>query len=274
MTLIKTLIFSVSVHICFAALLFIPAVFSDRNGLIYGDEHGTHSEKVFFVKLAADTGTRDSLVSNFRENESRPGNNQPIIEKKKTGREKSLQVKVQKAIAPEARNITVPVDTVGKQDFLSHRAEADEAGKLNEQEETADNVLPVNYETAGDEVIDISYAQGTAAGVSSGPVSHEGKGGPEKNKEGRLFSVEVFDLIRGSIERVKTYPFLARKMGIEGAVHISFRINPDGEPQNLKILKSSGSDILDTATMDIVKKAAPFPYVESIIEVPIVFRLN
>lgn len=41
-----------------------------------------------------------------------------------------------------------------------------------------------------------------------------------------------------------------------------------------KIRKGSGSSILDTATLDIVKKAAPFPHIDSLIMVPVVYRLR
>ncbi|MEF9438180.1 MAG: energy transducer TonB [Candidatus Mariimomonas ferrooxydans] len=84
----------------------------------------------------------------------------------------------------------------------------------------------------------------------------------------------IIEIIKNSIERAKTYPLPAKKRGIQGTVYVSFRISPQGEPQYLKILKSSGSSILDTATLDIVKKAAPFPYVDIPVEVPVVFRLN
>jgi len=57
-------------------------------------------------------------------------------------------------------------------------------------------------------------------------------------------------------ERTKAYPLLARKRGIEGTVYVSFRIAPDGKPEGITIRKSSGFGILDTATLDVIKKAA------------------
>jgi len=105
---------------------------------------------------------------------------------------------------------------------------------------------------------------------ASHPLSSEGIAADN----GRVLSQATIDIIRDSIEKVKIYPIFARKRGIEGTVYVSFRVNLEGKPQNILILNSSGSNILDTATMDIVKRAAPFPYVDIPLEVPVVFRLD
>ncbi len=122
---------------------------------------------------------------------------------------------------------------------------------LNVHEEPSGHIALANYENgenAGNE--------GTVAG---------------KSRE--TSSKEIIEIIRNSIERVKTYPLLAHKRGIEGTVHVSFRINPEGEPVEIKVLKSSGSWILDMATLNVIKKAASFPYTEERIEVPVIYKL-
>jgi TonB family protein len=83
-----------------------------------------------------------------------------------------------------------------------------------------------------------------------------------------------YDLIRASIEKVKTYPSLARKKRIEGTVITGFTINSKGYPQHIKVEKSSGAEILDSAAIKIIMKAAPFPEVTGEILVPITFRLT
>lgn len=83
-----------------------------------------------------------------------------------------------------------------------------------------------------------------------------------------------YALIRAAIEKARTYPFLARKKRIEGTVVIDFTINGRGYPQDIKIGKSSGSEILDSAAIKIVMKAAPFPAVDGEIAVPISFKLT
>lgn len=81
-------------------------------------------------------------------------------------------------------------------------------------------------------------------------------------------------LITAAIEKAKTYPFLARKKKIEGTVIAAFRINEKGYPQDINIRKSSGFEILDSAAMKIVTKAAPFPHVVEPVEIPITFRIT
>ncbi len=109
--------------------------------------------------------------------------------------------------------------------------------------------------------------------VSSFPSYDEGKR-VSFGKEKETLSPDIAALIANAIARVKKYPHFARKRGMEGTVHVSFSISTDGIPQEIKILKSSGFRILDLATLDIIKQAAPFPYIDSRIEVPVAYRLK
>ena len=85
---------------------------------------------------------------------------------------------------------------------------------------------------------------------------------------------DLYDLIKAAIEKAKTYPFLARKNRIEGTVITGFTINNKGYPEDVKVERSSGSEILDSAAVKIVMKAAPFPEVTGEIIVPITFKLT
>ena len=94
-------------------------------------------------------------------------------------------------------------------------------------------------------------------------------------KQGDLWQKkDYYALITAAIEKAKTYPFLARKKKIEGTVIAAFRINAKGYPQDINIRKSSGFEILDSAAMKIVTKAAPFPHVSEPVEIPITFRIT
>jgi TonB family protein len=97
------------------------------------------------------------------------------------------------------------------------------------------------------------------------PPSKQGDTGQKKDS---------YALITAAIEKAKTYPFLARKKKIEGTVIAAFRINAKGYPQDINIRKSSGFEILDSAAMKIVTKAAPFPHVVEPVEIPITFRIT
>ncbi len=80
----------------------------------------------------------------------------------------------------------------------------------------------------------------------------------------------IHDLIQDNL----VYPFLAVKNKMEGTVITEFSVNSKGKPKNIKIIKSSGFNILDYAAKNTIIKAAPFPVVKGDIEVPITFRLR
>jgi periplasmic protein TonB len=105
------------------------------------------------------------------------------------------------------------------------------------------------------------------------PHSKERIGVPGKNilSQG---TDDPYALIRTAIERAKLYPLLARKKRIEGTTVIGFAINGNGYPQEIRTQKSSGYEILDSAALNILTKAAPFPKVNGEIIVPITFKLT
>ena len=263
----KTITFSILLHLCFfAAVVLLPA------GLL-GNGNKIPREKVFFVNLAKDTGESGNGQSTVYH--VRKENFFPIgVKIKKSKLEKSQQVETEKKPVLDIKNKTVSVET----DVASENPPTSPffKGGLN-------NFPPLlkggegGFERGSsgkDNIADISSKEITTVNISYESFSSKSRGASEGNKGDGVLSAEIFELIRNSIERAKTYPVIARKRGIEGTVYISFKINAQGKPQELKILKSSGSNILDTATRDIVKRAAPFPYVDSPVEVPVVFRLD
>lgn len=94
-----------------------------------------------------------------------------------------------------------------------------------------------------------------------------------KGGSGKDGADSIYAFIRSAIEKAKTYPFLARKKGIEGTVITVFAINSQGYPKNVRVEKSSGSEILDSAALNIIAKAAPFPRVDGHIVIPLTFSL-
>ncbi len=66
-------------------------------------------------------------------------------------------------------------------------------------------------------------------------------------------------LVRDIIEKHKFYPEIAREEGVEGKVLLEFKVLKNGKLAFVKVLKSSSYDMLDSAAVYSVKKAAPFP---------------
>lgn len=87
-------------------------------------------------------------------------------------------------------------------------------------------------------------------------------------------SSEAWLHIQEAIERAKTYPRFAREMGIEGTVLVRFKVQPTGGIERIDIVKSSGAKILDEASVRTVRRAAPMPFVEGWVEVPLVYELK
>jgi len=249
----KTIIVSVFFHFFF----FTAALLLSANHL--GGSSRTHNERVFFVKLTEDASKSDN------EQSVNPGITPPrrvvpaVVKTKIVKPEKSPQVKTEYKPVRDTRKKVVSVEVNPKSEN-NHNINTHE---LNAKEQTADNVLLASYESGEDGVVNAAY-DSFSSGDGMAPGG-KGKGIPPQG---------IIEIIRNSIERAKTYPVLARKRGIEGTVYISFRINPQGKARDIKILKSSGYRILDRTTLDIVKKAAPFPYVNGPVEVPVVFRLK
>lgn len=61
------------------------------------------------------------------------------------------------------------------------------------------------------------------------------------------------------IERNKRYPDGAQARRREGVVQVAFVIDRGGRLVDVRVATSSGSDVLDAAAVDLLKRSAPFP---------------
>ncbi|MBI5967504.1 MAG: energy transducer TonB [Deltaproteobacteria bacterium] len=127
-----------------------------------------------------------------------------------------------------------------------------------------------------------------SAGLGKGGKEIPGGGGsrgsgPAKEDEAPLRLTKIpsssqeidpilLEIIR-KIESAKRYPKIARKMGIEGTAVVRFKLQPKGQIETVEIVESSGSEILDKASIETVRDAAPFPYKEGWLKVGIVFKI-
>jgi protein TonB len=84
----------------------------------------------------------------------------------------------------------------------------------------------------------------------------------------------LLQIIRRQIERARIYPGAARRDGIQGTVDLRFRIAADGSVEAVQILRSSGSRILDEASEQTIRRAAPYPVVQGWIRLPLSYRLD
>ncbi|RUM42715.1 MAG: hypothetical protein DSY35_04860 [Desulfurobacterium sp.] len=91
---------------------------------------------------------------------------------------------------------------------------------------------------------------------------------------------KYISLLVAEIERRKFYPPIARRMGIEGIVKVKITLDRTGKLKEVKVVSSSGSKILDRATVKLMKKCRfpPLPPEyngeEFSVEVPIRYTLR
>lgn len=67
------------------------------------------------------------------------------------------------------------------------------------------------------------------------------------------------DMVKQRIEEVRRYPLWAKKQGIQGIVHLNFTILSNGLSDDVEIIRSSNSQILDEEAVSAIKRANPFP---------------
>lgn len=82
------------------------------------------------------------------------------------------------------------------------------------------------------------------------------------------------DAIRRRIQEALVYPAAARRFGWEGSALVRIVLAPDGALSALSLESSSRIAVLDKEVLAAVRRAAPYPYVEGPIVVPVVFDLR
>jgi TonB family protein len=110
----------------------------------------------------------------------------------------------------------------------------------------------------------------SAGGAGTGLAA---RGGGTGSGAGATLAASL-QVIRRQIEQAKRYPEAARRDGLQGTVSLRFRIAPDGSVEAMEILRSSGSRILDEASMQTIQRAAPYPPVAGWIRLPLSYRLD
>jgi protein TonB len=94
----------------------------------------------------------------------------------------------------------------------------------------------------------------------------ERRGGPISLESKDPQYISYFTSIKRSIDSNWTYPELAKQYGLQGKLLVEFQISENGELEGLRLIRSSGSELLDTEALRAIKAAAPFPPIPRWIE--------
>jgi Periplasmic protein TonB, links inner and outer membranes len=84
-------------------------------------------------------------------------------------------------------------------------------------------------------------------------------------------------VISSIVQRHINYPPIARRMGWEGRVLVSFVLEPNGDIRDLKVLKSSGYEVLDKEALDAIRRSYrdfPKPPISVVVKLPVNFKLE
>jgi TonB family protein len=69
--------------------------------------------------------------------------------------------------------------------------------------------------------------------------------------------VRVLSVITERVAAAQTYPEAARRRGVSGSLVAAFVVAPDGSLASAQVARSSGSDILDRAGIELLKGVFP-----------------
>lgn len=129
-------------------------------------------------------------------------------------------------------------------------------------------------DSAGNGTQGIMHEANSQQGLQSG-ASSSGEG-DIGSSEGSGYVKAHFAYIKDLIHKHLIYPTLAKRMGWQGKVIVSFVISSGGNAKDIILAKSSGHEILDDNVLKAVRIASPYPKppVEAQIIVPVLYRLN
>ncbi|MBI4715585.1 MAG: energy transducer TonB [Nitrospirae bacterium] len=87
--------------------------------------------------------------------------------------------------------------------------------------------------------------------------------------------------VREAIEKSKGYPWKARMERLEGTVTVEFSLRKNGEPELIRVARSSGYPLLDRSALEAIRNRTRFPEIPSTLgmaemdlRVPMVYRME
>jgi protein TonB len=192
-----------------------------------------------------------------RAHSNRPAKKKSTYQNKKTVVPKTKKSKtVSKKSKPILKNKTVPqpTPTAIKKPFRPYKkgfALPKEKGELSDnppQKKFAGGTLALLDGFDADK-----YA---AMNTESDITEDDGEAISLDTKESRYAS--YFTRIKRQIELAWNYPNEAQRKGMTGELTLRFQISRDGNLMNVRLINSSGYNILDEAALQAVKSAAPY----------------
>jgi protein TonB len=123
----------------------------------------------------------------------------------------------------------------------------------------------------------IGEGMGSGMGKGVGEGVGSGKGRGYGSGEAEAFLASKLSLISQIVQQRITYPYMARRLGLEGKVVVSFLLTREGEVKEIRIEESSSHTVLDENAIETIKKCSslfPVPPLDVKVRLPISYRLE
>jgi TonB family protein len=93
---------------------------------------------------------------------------------------------------------------------------------------------------------------------------------PQKSrmKSKKTFDDPLLNLLHNATTEKLVYPKIAIDFNQSGVVQVGFVLSPSGQVTEIRLLKSSGFEILDNAAMDAVRAISPVAHVDQYLQKP------
>jgi len=181
----------------------------------------------------------------------------PKIKTISAGTEVPLKAVEQVPLAKPTPVPTVPANAQAQQSRnTSPPAGREAAGSANNQGSTGSEQAKPGQ---GGGSVQADGASGGRSGAS-GSVSGTGNGrGTSPEQLQKKYLSEHFAYIMKIIQDHIVYPKKARREGLTGKALVSFVVLEDGQVANIRLLRSTGYEILDVNLIKTIKDVAPFP---------------
>ena len=101
-----------------------------------------------------------------------------------------------------------------------------------------------------------SPPRGRSAALPPSPLPDQTR--TERQRPGESGGDRYLNTLRRDILRNRVYPPAARSLGLAGTAEYSMLLDRQGRLLRLRLLRSSGADVLDKAGMAAIERSAPF----------------
>lgn len=128
-------------------------------------------------------------------------------------------------------------------------------------------------------------APSTASAPTSAPIKDERAAAPNQGVSASLIQANRAprwrDQLLMALNNAKRYPFRARRLRQEGISYLRFVMDREGNVMEYSVARSSGHELLDQETMELIQRAQPLPKPPEQVEgatlefvIPVEFFLN